>query len=254
MLNGPRLEKTDGRDFRYKCPRCGYPLRIRKKKTASGAARTLYVCSNDPEVCGFVTNDVSGGNRSIRKCPDCESGYLIVKKVKNAQGEDTGHRILGCTNYKADKTGCNYFIDEEGFADTWEKACQKRQNYLENGKKLDLSECILAGYPISDLANIVRYALTKAVNGLGFSFTKTSLSDFLTGNPTKALVSYRLNQNKAFGCVEKCGKKTVLQFIQCLIDSGWVAVDEKGRYPHLSFSGWPRNEKTLRRVFEFFVH
>ena len=254
VLNGPRLEKTDGRDFRYKCPRCGYPLQIRKKKTASGAARTLYVCSNDPEVCGFVTNDVSGGNRSIRKCPDCESGYLIVKKVKNAQGEDTGHRILGCTNYKADKTGCNYFIDEEGFADTWEKACQKRQNYLENGKKLDLSECILAGYPISDLANIVRYALTKAVNGLGFSFTKTSLSDFLTGNPTKALVSYRLNQNKAFGCVEKCGKKTVLQFIQCLIDSGWVAVDEKGRYPHLSFSGWPRNEKTLRRVFEFFVH
>ena len=40
----------------------------------------LYICSNEPEICGFMTNDYSAGKLSIQKCDKCREGYLIVKK------------------------------------------------------------------------------------------------------------------------------------------------------------------------------
>ena len=59
------------------------------------------MCSNEPEICSFITNEISGGELSIQKCDCCKDGYLIVKKT--AKNEF----MLGCTNYKSDGTGCN---------------------------------------------------------------------------------------------------------------------------------------------------
>jgi len=94
------------------CPLCGYPLQKRHKK---GCGMLLWVCTNEPEVCGFASNNLSGGKMSIQKCPDCVDGYLIIK-TKNTIP------FLGCTNYKFDGTGCNKTLslndyDQKGIPD-----------------------------------------------------------------------------------------------------------------------------------------
>ena len=84
-----------------RCPVCGYPLQLRYKK-AYGLK--LWICTNEPEICDFMTNNLAGDEMAIMKCDKCKDGYLIVK-----DGSGTGP-FLGCTNYKADKTGCNNYV------------------------------------------------------------------------------------------------------------------------------------------------
>ncbi|MCD8205970.1 MAG: UvrD-helicase domain-containing protein [Clostridia bacterium] len=81
-----------------RCPVCGYPVQIRYNPNYG---LKLWMCANEPELCNFITNDLSGGKLSIRKCTQCD-GYLIVKNRK-----DTNDYFLGCTGYKEDGTGCN---------------------------------------------------------------------------------------------------------------------------------------------------
>ena len=86
-----------------KCPVCGYPLQLRYKKNYGFK---LWMCSNEPEICNFISNELVGGDMSIQKCDWCKDGYLIVKKTQNGA-------ILGCTNYKSDETGCNRRMSPE---------------------------------------------------------------------------------------------------------------------------------------------
>lgn len=88
------------------CPICGYPLQFRYKK-AYGLK--LWICSNEPEICDFMTNNLKGGDLPILKCNQCRDGYLIVKDGKDAP-------FLGCTNYKKDKTGCNNFMTKDYYS------------------------------------------------------------------------------------------------------------------------------------------
>lgn len=87
-----------------RCPICGYPLQLRYKK-AYGLK--LWICTNEPEICDFMTNNLAGDEMTIMKCDKCKDGYLIVK-----DGSGTGP-FLGCTNYKADKTGCNNYVTKD---------------------------------------------------------------------------------------------------------------------------------------------
>lgn len=89
-----------------RCPVCGYPLQLRYKK-AYGLR--LWICTNEPEICDFMTNNLIGDNMTIMKCDKCQDGYLIVK-----DGKGSGP-FLGCTNYKKDKTGCNNYITKDNF-------------------------------------------------------------------------------------------------------------------------------------------
>lgn len=98
ILKGTELTPVESNDYRRACPICGYPLQRRRNNNFKFKNNTLWICSNDPELCGFVTNDLKGGKMSICKCPDCEDGYLVVKTIKNKDGSDTGNRMLGCTN------------------------------------------------------------------------------------------------------------------------------------------------------------
>lgn len=64
-----------------RCPICGYPMQFRWNKNYG---LKLWICSNDQEICGFMTNDQRGGELSIQKCDSCKDGYLIVKRgLKN---------------------------------------------------------------------------------------------------------------------------------------------------------------------------
>lgn len=90
------------------CPICGYPLQRRHRKDCS---MNLWVCTNEPEVCGFVSNNLAGGKMYIQKCTECVDGYLIVKTKD-------GNSFLGCTNYTRDGKGCNNTISPQDFADS----------------------------------------------------------------------------------------------------------------------------------------
>jgi len=97
------LSKIDSPDISLikRCPVCGYPLQYKYRREPG---LRLWICTNEPEICSFMTNDLSGGTLPILKCDCCKDGYLIVRKKDN----DT---FLGCTNYKSDKSGCNRKIN-----------------------------------------------------------------------------------------------------------------------------------------------
>jgi len=84
--------------FKLRCPNCNYPIKYEFNKNYG---LPLYICTNDPEVCDFMTND-RVVRKDIFKCPECKDGYMIVKKSKNSED-----RFYGCTNYSDNKDGCN---------------------------------------------------------------------------------------------------------------------------------------------------
>ena len=86
-----------------RCPICGYPLQLRYK---NAYGLKLWICSNEPEICDFITNDVRGKDLSIMKCDQCKDGFLIIKNSKKKDIEDLDF-FLGCTNYSPDGKGCN---------------------------------------------------------------------------------------------------------------------------------------------------
>ncbi len=99
------LENTSELMITNRCPVCGYPLQLRYKK-AYGLR--LWLCSNEPEICDFMSNNLKGGILPIMKCDKCKDGYLIIKEGK-------GLPFLGCTNYKSDNTGCGNMLSKEAY-------------------------------------------------------------------------------------------------------------------------------------------
>jgi len=95
-----KIPLQDRKDKR--CPICGYPLQF-KKNHAYGLK--LFMCTNEPELCGYMTNNLRSGKESISKCPMCKTGFLIVKHSRKQDSV-----FFGCTNYKTDGTGCNHTL------------------------------------------------------------------------------------------------------------------------------------------------
>ncbi len=87
--------------FKVYCPVCGYPLKYEYNKNYG---MNLYICTNDPEVCNFMTNDKKH-KKDIQKCPNCDDGYLVVRK-----SNETNSLFYGCTNYKNPEVACNYIV------------------------------------------------------------------------------------------------------------------------------------------------
>jgi len=82
--------------FRLRCPICGYPLKYEFNKNYG---MNLYLCTNEPEICDFMTNNKSHLH-DIYKCSECKDGYMIVK----SKGQDA---FYGCTGYDSDtRAGC----------------------------------------------------------------------------------------------------------------------------------------------------
>jgi len=95
------LNKNIVDHFNLRCPECGFPLQYEFNKNYG---LRLFMCTNDPEVCDFMTNDrVACGD--IFKCPRCDDGYMIVRKSKTSE-----ERFFGCTNYSPDGKGCNFMM------------------------------------------------------------------------------------------------------------------------------------------------
>jgi len=82
--------------FRLRCPVCGYPLKYEFNKNYGIG---LYLCTNEPELCDFMTNS-KVHLHDIYKCGQCKDGYMIVKIKGN-------EAFYGCTGYDSStKGGC----------------------------------------------------------------------------------------------------------------------------------------------------
>ena len=99
FLRGQWTEDEPVAIYKRICPICGFPLQL-KYKPSYGLK--LYICTNEPEICDFMTNSLRGKKLSILKCPDCQDGYLVVKAPKNG-----AQCFLGCSNYNKNGQGCN---------------------------------------------------------------------------------------------------------------------------------------------------
>ena len=100
-LNGAlKVDVNAPKKIKDSCPLCGYPMQFKWNKNYG---LRLWICSNDQEVCGYMTNDKRSGELSIHKCDWCQDGYLVVKSGERGY-------FLGCTNYKTDRSGCNRSI------------------------------------------------------------------------------------------------------------------------------------------------
>ena len=104
LINCPECEKQVSNEAK-RCPNCGYPL---QKRWSKNYGLQLWICTNDQELCGYMTNDLKGGRLAIKKGDRCRDGYLVIKRGPMSY-------LLGCTNYKKDGTGCNRSFNEEHF-------------------------------------------------------------------------------------------------------------------------------------------
>lgn len=257
--------------YKKSCPLCGYPLQL-KYKRAYGLR--LYMCTNEPEVCGFMTNDIRGGKLSIQKCDCCRDGYLIVKQSKNSIP------FLGCTNYNKNGNGCNNTISKKNFYEQMKYEMEETK-YLEtiNGdtkkdstadiskvksdKKTDILgsnpehiEIIRANinpveYNEFDLNEVI-FIILKSLQNISEDkfFGRTTLANVLRGSNNKVIRDNSLHMKKEFGTLKEMSYPTLLAIIDWMIEEHLI-LKTKGRYPvlHSTYQGLHYAEKiTIQKL------
>jgi len=96
LINDYKIKHSENLNFEIKekdtlqCPMCKASL---KYQPNNKYGLILYMCTNDPEICDFMTNS-KRVLADIFKCTKCEDGYMIVRK----NPKDNGF-FYGCTEY-----------------------------------------------------------------------------------------------------------------------------------------------------------
>jgi len=217
ILDGEELNPDENLSNLIKCPCCGYPLQRRENKHFE-AAKKLWICSNDPEICGFVTNDLLGGKMSISKCPNCEDGYLVVKKRKSKDNSE--QRVLGCTNYKADGTGCNTIMMPHNY--TQDKEELSIRFYDEN---VDIHNVFICGHRFIELVNVTLEVLNQ-YKDLRISFGPKMLFQLLSGEHSKMIDQFKMYNNKWFGYLSTDDRGKFYSVFSALKESRIIDVNE----------------------------
>lgn len=262
---------------RKSCPICGYPLQY-KYKNAYGLR--LYMCTNEPEVCGFMTNEYKADKLSIVKCDQCRDGYLIVKPGK------ANEYFLGCTNYKKDGTGCNNVIWKKHFYEIMSYALEsvqpqedkknvsdknadpytskqqvkikdnrqiseiKSQDFINPKYKEDINKIEKATIePIlhneQDL-NEILYVMLNTLQHISEVryYGVTMLLDVLQGIETKRLFDAKLNSVPELGALKKISREELQAIIEWMIENHFL-LKTKGQYPvlHPTYDGIHYHEK-----------
>lgn len=248
---------------RKECPVCGHPLQF-KYKNAYGLR--LYICTNEPEICGFMTNEYKAGKLSILKCDHCQDGYLIVKPVKSK-----GY-FLGCTNYKKDGTGCNNVISKRQFYDMmgYELEFDQPEKNKENFNKIksrkvsqteekeksayikkanetmiqkeNFASVEYNGLNLNKVVSIILNALQNISNVRYYGITM--LIDVLSGRTTKRLFEAKLNTIPQFGKLDTISREELHTIIDWLIAKNYM-LKTKGQYPvlHPTYNGMHYDER-----------
>lgn len=215
-LDGEKLDPIEGINNIVKCPCCGYPLQ-RRENNHFTAAKKLWICSNDPEICGFTTNDLLGGKMAISKCPNCEDGYLVVKRRKNK--DNTEQRVLGCNNYKLDGTGCNTIMMPYNYTQDKEELIIRFCD-----KNVDVHNIYICGHRLIELVNVILEVVSRYEN-LKTSFGPKMLFSLLSGEHTKMIDQLRMDKNPRFGYLTTDDKRKFYVVFKALKDARIIDVN-----------------------------
>lgn len=263
-LKGQWNENPEQNPFSQKnCPICGYPLQLRYKP-AYGLR--LYICTNEPEVCGFMTNEYKAGKLSIIKCDECRDGYLVVKSA-------FGSYMLGCTNYKKDGTGCGRVMKSESYYKLMGITDKAPAHPVYTPKGIDIkprtvsetrpqeSESVQprtiiqsAGiqnviYGKWELDQLLKEILQCLVDISTKRFYSAEiLTDVLLGIENKYTKSGHLKQAKAFGELRDISRNDLDFIVSWLINKGYI-LKTKERYPslHPTYNGIHYGETIKKR-------
>lgn len=242
-----------------KCPICGYPMQFRYK---NAYGLKLYICSNDPEICSFMTNDYSAGKMAIMKCEHCQDGFLVVKHGPN---EDY---FLGCSNYKYNKTGCNHVIPKHKYYEMMryeedrvhvinqtlnekkaiEKPVVEKQEVEDSLKvnqltteqnlvqKAPASNCFYKGQDIIDIIHNILQGLVSISKHKYYGVHM--LADLLHGSNTKKIIDANLQELPVYGSLRNLTKMEIILLIEWLIENKMI-LQTKGQYPvlHPTYEG-----------------
>ncbi|MBR2987321.1 MAG: UvrD-helicase domain-containing protein [Clostridia bacterium] len=256
-------ENTDPVSRRKTCPICGYPLQYRYK-TAYGLR--LYICTNEPEICGFLTNDIKGEKLSIMKCEDCKSGYLIIKHKKD------GDYFLGCTNYLPSGEGCNRSLSKIAYYDLYKLSASpspavvfKRTSTSKPTPVISQTKLSVTTNPASDnTSSVIPTANVKSVvyrdtdlNNMVHTVLQcvshisqkrfygiNVLVDVLRGARSQKIQEMKLYELTEYGALKHIERETLITLVDWLIENHYL-LKTKGQYPvlHITFNGTHYNEK-----------
>lgn len=251
--------------FKKACPMCGYPMQFRYK-TAYGLR--LHICTNEPEICSFMTNNPAAGKLSIIKCDQCRDGYLIVKP-----GKDKTKFMLGCTNYKKDGTGCNrlmapkYYYEYMHITNTQPAppvVIPKGYDLAPKTTEVPSSSTVVQAAiihipqfnPIEFRGIDLNTVIGKILQTLSSISTKkyygiTMLVDVLRGSQNKRIREDRLNVVDGYGELADVSRTDVEFLIKWLIDNGFI-LKTKGLYPvlHPTYNGEHYGEVITRQKLQ----
>ncbi|BFK28386.1 MAG: UvrD-helicase domain-containing protein [Blautia producta] len=266
LLRGSWNEDVRSEKVRKMCPLCGYPMQLKYKKSYG---LRLYICTNEPEVCGFMTNDFRAGKLAVQKCDKCRDGYLIVKS-----GKRDGF-FLGCTNYKTDGTGCGrsvskkYYYAQMGYQIEPEAPSAVKQEPVRPVVKTERKTASAAGEISGGKSDTVQEVLTDDfieikradlkqvmyheidLNELIFTVVKalqnvsriryygiSMLIDVLRGTDNTRVFRNELNKIPEFGAFKELPYETVKTVIEWMI-SEHLILKTKEPYPvlHSTYEG-----------------
>lgn len=261
MLRGDWNEEPPKQIAKKTCPMCGYPMQLKYKK-AYGLR--LYICTNEPEVCGFMTNDVRAGKLSIQKCDKCQDGYLIVKPGK------IDDYFLGCTNYKKDGTGCNNTIRKKNFYDQmgWKleaevpqivvadrktsvvvkpvqqpvekhpdrEATIKASNDYVEIRKADLKTVMLDDWDLNETILCILTALQNMSKVRYYGVTM--LIDILRGSGSKRIFDNELDKIPEYGALKDMPRDVIQSIMEWMLKQKYI-LKTKEKYPvlHSTYEG-----------------
>ena len=227
----------------------------------------LNICTNDPELCGFMTNDLKAGKMQIMKCDQCQDGYLIVKPWKDTY-------VLGCTNYKQDGTGCNNIITRDKYYEmqslTPDKPIESKKK-IKDSRVSDMSLNI-SGSKIESKNYDIRnenslndfYQVTKLIISCVDVVSQkkylgtNKIVDLLFGKEIDTFKSNELSKINEFGSLRLCNRKDIEILIYAM-EKGKLLLKTKEKYPvlHLTNEGKdyienPTKEK-VRKLYRAFL-
>lgn len=270
LLKGEWNEEEPKKIDRKTCPICGYPLQL-KYKRAYGLR--LYICTNEPEVCGFMTNDIKAGKLAIQKCDCCRDGYLIVKA-----GKDNSY-LLGCTNYKNNGTGCSKMINKKYYYEVnGYKLDESTDESVNKSVKSQVVPQILATesndtnfadgiVPTKDYVEIVKATVDEDINYQQWNLNDvvyntlcalqnvskvryygvTLLVDVLKGSESKKILDNHLNLISEYGIYKDMSRESVQSVIEWLIVEHYI-LKTKEKYPvlHSTYEGLHYSESMTK--------
>ncbi len=255
------------------CPICGYPMQFRYK---NAYGLKLYMCTNDQEVCGFMTNDIKAGRLAIMKCDKCRDGYLIAKNSGNGY-------FLGCTNYKKDGTGCNNTIGTNEYftlksiepdfdkpfvsavcvipaedpivsAKKSIKQPNKKELFTLKKENAETSDAVVPekvvkpyeekdqnemSYKGFDLIELLR-TIISCLNHISenYYFGTSVLISVLRGGNRKQIVKHKLNEVPEYGLYSNISLDDMRAIVQWLLNNHYI-LKTKAKYPvlHPTYNG-----------------